>query len=318
MQAVTGAEIETDGRRDAVVRLLGAPAVASTLTRLSGNQLRILAYHGVPDGDAFIDHLLVLREQYSVVRPEQVAAAVDGTGLLPRNAVWITFDDARPTVVTEALPALEAAGVHATMFVCPGLVDSGDPYWFDLVIGAAQRPEGLEFGGSVRRDRAVVSEFKSIPDAVRRDLVAEIDAATVPHLPGQLTREQFDRWRAAGMSVGNHTFDHPCLDQCTPAEQARQITDAHDLLVEWTGGHPEWFAYPNGDWTPESEQALAALGYRAAALFDHHLARASAERRYRLSRLRIDSWVGAERFRAILSGGHSGLFGLSERLLRSR
>lgn len=318
MRTVTGAEIDTDTRRDAVVRLLGAPAVSSTLTRLSGNQLRILAYHGVPDGDAFIDHLLLLREHYVVVRPEQVAAAVDGTRALPRNAVWITFDDARPSVVAEALPALQAAGVHATMFVCPGLVESGDPYWFDLVIGAAGRPEGLEFDGTVRRDRAVVTEFKSIPDGERRELVAEIDPSTVPNLPGQLTHEQFDVWRSADMTVGNHTFDHPCLDQCSPAEQARQITDAHELLVEWTGGHPEWFAYPNGDWTPESEQALAALGYRAAALFDHHLARTSADRRYRLSRLRIDSWVGAERFRAILSGGHSGLFGLTERLLRSR
>ena len=314
---MTGAEIENDVRRDAVVRVLGSPVVASTLTRLSGEHLRILAYHGVPDGDAFIDHLLMLREHFVVVRPEQVADAVDGSRPLPRNAVWITFDDARPSVVREALPALEAAGVHATMFVCPGLVESGDPYWFDLVIGASQRPEGLEFGGTVRRDRAVVSEFKAIPDARRRELVAEIDPGSVAGLPGQLTRAQFDRWRAADMSVGNHTFDHPCLDQCSPEQQTQQIADAHELLSEWVGGHPEWFAYPNGDWTPEAEQALASLGYRAAALFDHHLARPSANVRYRLSRLRIDSWVGAERFRAILSGGHSGLFGLTSRWSRT-
>ncbi len=317
MRRMLSAETDAPLGRDTVVRLLGNPLIASTVNRISSRRLRVLAYHGVPDRAAFARQLAFLRDRYVVVSPADVVDAIDGVRELPRNAVWITFDDARPTVITEALPELVSAGLHATLFVCPGLVQSAEPYWFDVVIGAALSEDGFEYQGQTRRDRAVVTEFKSIADTTRRELTSQIDVTGIADLPRQITREELIEWHSAGMSVGNHTFDHPCLDQCSPAEQERQITAAHELLSEWMGSPPQWFAYPNGDWTPESETILANLGYTAAALFDHHLAQPSPGSRFQISRLRVDSWVNSERFRAILSGGHSGLFGLVGRLRRS-
>ena len=68
------------------------------------------------------------------------------------------------------------------------------------------------------------------------------------------------------------------------------------------------FAYPNGDWTPDSERVLAELDYDLALLFDHRLADVAEANPLRVSRVRLDTDASVGRARAILSGGHSMLY----------
>ena len=122
-----------------------------------------------------------------------------------------------------------------------------------------------------------------------------------------MTVQDLMHWRDLGGDIGNHTWDHPCLDRCEPADQADQI----DRAAEWLDAHGLWerrtFAYPNGDRTPEAEHHLAATGHELVALFDHHLAsRRSGP--MRVSRLRLDAAALPVRTAAVSSGWHSGLF----------
>lgn len=293
-----------------VTRVLGTAPLERAAVARTARHLRVLAYHRVPSAERFarqVDHLV---GHYAPVSGAQVADALAGGPALPPRAVWVTFDDGDPSVVTDGLPVLARAEVPATVFVCPGLVDAGEPPWWRVVEAAGEAGLGADVGGQHLVGRALVRALKAVPDAERRAVLgslAEADAPA-PAPPWALSPADLRRWLDAGMEVGNHTWDHPCLDRCDPDEQRAQLVQAHEWLVALLGRHPRLFAYPNGDHTAHAESVLEELGYEVGLLFDHGLA--SLEQHHlRLSRLRLDSDDDLPRGRAVLSGLHSRVLG---------
>lgn len=292
--------------RARVTDALGSRGVTAVARRWQPHGLRILAYHDVTDPHRFGLHLEHLQAHYRVVSEPEVVAAVRGDAELPAHAVWITFDDGGGGVVQHALPLLAGRGLAATMFVCPGVVESGDAYWWEVLAAAAERglvdaPAGAQ---------TLITQAKSWGDARRRALVERLRPRLGPVAPPPpAPLPALRRWCDAGMAVGNHTWDHPTLQTCAPAAVRAQITSAHD----WFRGQglpvPVSFAYPNGDWTPDAERALQQLGYAVGLLFDHAVARPEGHP-LRLSRLRIDADAPLPRFKAIVSGAHSAVYGL--------
>jgi peptidoglycan/xylan/chitin deacetylase (PgdA/CDA1 family) len=288
-----------------VTQLLGSAPVWQTARAGLTTPLRVLAYHDVPDPDAFERQLRHVARRYDVVSGETVVGWLRGDTSLPRHALWITFDDGCPSAVDAGLPALDALALPATLFVCPGLVD-GEPFWWDVVARAEAlgwRPDDHDAGGA-----ALVSRLKQAPDAVRRSVVAAarhtLDAAGIEP-SGSVDHAALTRWVASGRELGNHTWDHPCLDRCDDDEQARQIRDAGAWLDAFGAfARVRLFAYPNGDWTPAAEALLRKDGYDAALLFDHRPV-GRTPNALRLSRLRLDSDAPLPRARAVVSGAHS-------------
>lgn len=220
-----------------------------------------------------------------------------------RWPVEITFDDGDRSVVENALPLLLRYDLSATLFVCPGLVDSGLPFWWDIVRSAStsQLPPDLREVALSGVDP--VTHLKRVADVERRQVLSSLDV-DLTSLPRSVNRAELRTWLDAGMKVGNHTWDHPCLDQCTDSEQVQQVRNAHDWLVDFSGEHPTTFAYPNGDWAQAAEDELTRLGYGEAFLFDHRVGRPS-QHPLRQSRLRLDSSASIARTRLIISGAHS-------------
>lgn len=290
-------------------RLLGAAPVGATWRRLRPG-LRILAYHDVPNPARFAEHLDLIASAYVPVSGAQVMAARRGHAKLPDRALWVTFDDGDPSVLVNATDALVQRRIPATLFVCPGLIAERRAPWWQTVLAAGAQGHGAAVDGRTLVGPELLGALKTVPDRQRRDACAAIEQAVGPLQAEVPSLDDLKRWQQAGLELGNHTWDHPCLDRCTPDKQAEQIERAHAWLAEHVQPEVLLFAYPNGDRTPHAEKVLRSLGYDGGLLFDHRLnsgAQALDPNR-ELSRLRIDASSPLRRSRAIMSGVHADLF----------
>jgi peptidoglycan/xylan/chitin deacetylase (PgdA/CDA1 family) len=283
---------------------LRSDAVLRTATAASRRHLRVLAYHDVPDPQAFAAQLSWLVDRFTPVDADRVTDAAAGRPLPPR-AVWITFDDGDPSVVEHGLPVLERHGIRATMFVCPGLIGTDTPFWWEAVATADTDVLETVLARPVPDRSAAIADLKLLPDDRRRALVGGLEPSTTARRA--ITEAQLDRWIAAGQDVGNHTWDHPCLDRCTPEEQRHQIRAADEWLRRRVPGWRPRFAYPNGNWVDASEAELAALGYELALLHDHRLA-GRVRDRLRVSRLHVEATDPVDRFASIVAGVQPALW----------
>lgn len=274
-------------------------AMAVPWKALRRQGVRILAYHGVPDGVLFRNQVSHLVSHYS---PVGGIGGPEG----PKPMVWVTFDDGDPSIVDVGLPVLQDFDLVATAFICPGVVDTEEPFWWQVVESAVARGVSVE-GTPIVLDE--LSVLKTVPDKQRRERVARIRLSLEDHLGEpfrvrQLTTDEVRRWLAAGNAVGNHTWDHPVLSNCSPDEQTRQIVTA-DRWLDEKGMNTDVFAYPNGSWSPASESALSQAGYRIGLLFDHRIADSAVG--LSVSRIRVNGTDPMDEFIAKVSGIHPAL-----------
>lgn len=297
----------------AVTAALGLPPVTGWARRRWADRLRVIDYHGIEDAEVFERQMRFLASRYQVVDEDRVRRALHGDGSLPERAVWVTFDDGDPTVVARGLEVLVRVGVPATFYVCPGLVEAGEPPWWELVLAAGRAGHGAEVNGRELAGPALVRELKLVPDRERRDVVDKLRDVGLDRMgPDEwvLHRADLDRWVDAGLGLGNHTWDHPCLHRCDAAEQAAQIRRGQEWLLDYRPGRVPSFAYPNGDRTDHAESVLEDLGCDLALLSDHRLVDPTASP-LRVSRLRLDASAPLNRARAVVSGVHSAGYQLA-------
>lgn len=316
MSACMDEAIESAAQRNGALRdrVLGGRLVAGAFSTATRRRLRVLAYHDVHQLEPFAAQMAWLSARYRPVTVAEVAAAVAGGSRLPDRAVWVTFDDGDPAIIELAQPVLDRYGIAATLFVCPALIDTDEPFWWDVAAEAfALEPDGPPPEQTAR----AVADLKRVPDAARREAVERARARVTAARGQSPTRRQLrsddlDGWVAAGHSVGNHTWDHPCLDMCSEAEQRRQVLEADTWLSRFGIEGPKAFAYPNGNWVGHVEEVLGSLGYGVGVVFDHRLARIDGPS-LAMSRLRISAGAPIARFRAIVSGSHSAAFSVVRR-----
>ena len=289
---------------DAVLRR--SPAQPAFRWRAS-RRLVVLAYHEVLDADAFACQVEYLRTCMHPVSLAEVTAAIRSGRALPRRAVLITFDDGDRTVYEQALPILHERGVPAVAFVIAGLLGTETPFWWREVkelVRCGGRAPGLPHQ-PVECARAL----KRVPNEERLTRIEQLrcsavgPAITMP----QLQRSEVAALEAAGIAIGNHTFTHPCLDRCTAETLETEVVRAHETLADILGRAPTAFAYPNGNADERAARILDDLGYEAAFLFNHRIARFPPRDRFSISRVRVASTTRPDRFRILMSGLHSAM-----------
>ena len=282
-------------------RALAGPAAARLGRRRRIGQRLVLAYHNVvPAGTAaggdcslhldFDD----FRRQLDALRQARVVSLE--TALNPSigdPVVAITFDDAYASAVTLALPELAARGFPSTMFVAPGLLDQGMPWWDRLAAGG-EVPEAVRL--------RCLQVLGGEPPRIER----EMGGAMPDRLDPELSIVSHEQLRHAatlpGITFGSHTWSHPNLSrQNEPSLGSELRRPLEWLRATFPAITRPWVAYPYGLFTSGVEEAARAVGYEAGFAVTGGWS-GKSDRPMALPRLNIPSGLSVEGFRARIAG----------------
>ena len=132
----------------------------------------------------------------------------------------------------------------------------------------------------------------------------------------QLTTSQLKEMQAGGIIIANHSHTHPMFDKCTAEELDREMGISTEILKDLGFSH-EIFAYPNGNYSEQSERAIKKYGIKQAFLFDHKI-NSGEINPLRISRLVVNDSTPLWKFKLILSGWHSKILPLTKALGKLR
>lgn len=324
-------------------------AAAAALDRLLPRRrgvLTILTYHRVdepaarPDlmpslisatPDGFAAQMAMVARQFDPVGLPDVIAALDQPERLPPRAVLVTFDDGYRDFATHAWPALQSAGVPATLFVATAVADDPSaPFWWDRLWSAIWRAPGPDPIatpiGAVpvgrRHARRTVARIRGWLKTLDHDdamtqvdrIVEELGARSAPgadaasppagSLPPTLGWDDLRRLASDGVTLAPHTRHHPLLDHIEVDRAVDEITGAYADLEREIGAIatiPKVLAYPSGAHGGDAVEAarradmLLAMTTRRGG---NDLRRAD---RLRLRRINVGGRVGPPLVRAQLA-----------------
>jgi peptidoglycan/xylan/chitin deacetylase (PgdA/CDA1 family) len=83
------------------------------------------------------------------------------------------------------------------------------------------------------------------------------------HPADMLSWEQLGRLHEAGWEIGSHTHQHVHLSRYSSDAQRELIESSCETLQRELGIRPSTFAYPYGDFSPETPSLLTACGFKA-------------------------------------------------------
>lgn len=276
---------------------------AQPLARLvNASRLAVLGYHGIGDAQNFGRHLDHLARTMNPVSLADVERAVDGGAGLPRHAVLLTFDDGERSMLERGLPLMQARDIPGVCFVVPGHLGGDIPFWWNEVehLHAAGGTTGH---GPHPTPRAAVEALKRLTNAERLVVMDRLRASAPEPAPRarHLRADELPELQAGGIEIGNHTFDHPCLDRCTAAEIRQQLARANSAIAAALGRPPTSMAYPNGNCDPRVVQIAHRLGFRTGFLYDRRLVSFPTRHPLMLSRLHVETPTSVHRLALTLS-----------------
>ena len=314
-------------------RRVARTALTALLERLDvWHGLLVLTYHRIGDPDAcpldrrtfsatpegFAEQIDLLARRCDVVDLRDWEPGRGGRG----RQVAVTFDDGYRDNATVALPVLRRAGVPATFFVTPGLLDRRELPWWDEVawrlrgLREAVRPPGpglprpVPRAGSEDAIAEVAERCKRAPGPVAEALVAHVrrHAPDPPEPSG--AEDLWMRWdevrdlHRAGMAVGGHTMTHPVLTAVPEARQDEEIGASLRRVADETGEDAGLFAYPVGrSWAfgGAARAAAARHGARLAFALDGGHVPAGGADRLALPRASVSTTMTTGRVRSALA-----------------
>ena len=284
--------------RARLARMLRAPAQLPV----------ILMYHRVaqppvdPWGlavspERFRDQLRTLKRKRQPLAMSDFAARLAG-GVLPSDAVALTFDDGYLDNLEYAKPILEDEGVPATVLVTTGWLDSRKLFWWDALtrmillrrepfagevtieaetiafdIGQAEEWEPRKTWRSwdpprSERERLYIrlwEKLQRLDDDARERHVAELSAllGSTEALDEDrvMTSEELARLPSAIVHIGAHAVTHQPLTSMSADKRRREIAQSRDTCRAITPAPIDGFCYPHGDYDAETRAIVSELGF---------------------------------------------------------
>jgi peptidoglycan/xylan/chitin deacetylase (PgdA/CDA1 family) len=248
--------------------------------RQSGAVIALTFHRVLDDGDyqqtCSLDGIVIRKQTFRELsahvaicyEPVDLRAAEPG-GQHSKLPIVFTFDDGWVDTGTVAFPIAREHQIPFVVFVCPGLLDETAPFWPEQLI-ALMREAGSPLG-SEEAERLIERLKHSSPEqreqylANLRENVRE-NAGTDEPMNGDRTLS----WAAIrhmaerGICVGSHTQTHQILTMISSDSIRRELRDSKASIESMLSERCDTFAYPNGNWSPETRNLVAEAGYKLA------------------------------------------------------
>lgn len=294
------------------------------------NRPVILMYHriaeetfdpwGLAVAPGKFDQQLSWLVKHRTLLPLPEFAALHERGDLPQDAVAVTFDDGYACTAAAAAALLERHRVPATIFLPAGLIGTRRRFWWDELAEIVMNHPGTTIhtrGRSVelgeRQDRdfvwprdnrkrtprqksfyALWAELQPLPLAeIERSLtevLAQYPAAIEDERQRLMTAKEARSILSDRIEFGSHALSHVSLPGLSAAEKAHEIRSSVAACEKLTGRRPVSFAYPFGDFDPESEALVADAGFACACTVEPR-AVAANEDLFALPRIKVGNWT---------------------------
>jgi peptidoglycan/xylan/chitin deacetylase (PgdA/CDA1 family) len=259
----------------------------------------------------FAEHLAVLSRIARVVPLAELDSdPMPSYGELPR--VSITFDDGYVDNLLYAVPLLARYKTFGTVFVATSLIGEKSFWWDELaaiiladhplppqlVVRTRSAEVRIESGTDRRRlYDALRSRLKAMRhddqiaalDSLRKSVEGQIE---MDPLARPMTREELLHLKESMcVEIGAHTLTHPSLPNLSLSAQLEEISGSRQACATMLGFTPESFAYPYGDYTPETPALVAQAGFKRA-YSTHPDLNFRGTNPYLIPRFGCDNWTG--------------------------
>lgn len=259
------------------------------------NNLKVLAFHSIDNPIHFEKLIVWLSSNFNIISLDQLNDCVFKNSIIPKNPLLITFDDGDISVYNNGVSILKKYDLPAVLFVITDLIDTKKPFWWNEIKYYLDEVNGNK----------KVWEVKKWPNKDRELYIENLrKRANKPRLESpQLTSGQLREMQASRFTIANHSHTHPMFNKCSALEIESELTMSINRLTA-LGFSPEYFAYPNGNFSLAAERKLQEYEIKTAFLFDHKINNKKINP-LRISRLIVNDTTPLWKFKLILSGLHS-------------
>ena len=273
----------------------GLLGMARWWMRRKRQSLIILNYHRATGGD-LRRHLLYLHSHYRIMHLEAALEELYDTHIEQkskkkdrRTMLALTFDDGYHDNYIHAFKLARELQIPITIFLIPGYIDSGKPFWWlegnrlaSLTqvekVKIQERVYQLERSGEREklaqtiddhlRHAHSVAEREEFLSHLYKALMISMDTKVDDEARPLTWEEIYEMEKSGWVSFGAHTMYHPILANLTDTEEIkREVGECRRVIEKHLDHSISSFAYPIGRLEhigEETVQAVREAGYRWA------------------------------------------------------
>lgn len=245
-------------------------------------QCAVLLYHKVENKNYdyfhlsvtlknFEDQIKYLKNNYNILRVDQFHDYIDGKIKIPRNSLFITFDDGYINNFTNALPILEKYRIQAMFYISTANISTKNEFWWDFLESFLVHKENdlNGFNSDFLNDFFILEDYINLEfsqklyyfhskllklnyrfrDQIIDELIQESNLVfdNKTRRDYLMTEDELINFsKSEFVSIGAHTVNHPFLSSENLDIQFNEIYNSKEYLERILNKKIVDFSYPYG------------------------------------------------------------------------
>ena len=266
------------------------------------------------DEDHFVEHLKYIKNNFTIIKLEDVSSILENT-LVNRRYALITFDDGYIDNYLCAFPILKQNEISATFFLATNFINDAEIPWWDKIaylvrnaqvneIKLTNWPKSIvlckvNISKSIRQvlDMVEVNKEQSIED-VLSELESKLRITSKELINKEtlfMTWDMVREMNEAGMDFGSQTCSHRIMSHLNGEEQELEAKLSKQVIEKEIDCQIKAFAYPVGGRNSFTEETIQIIKkyYELSFSFISGINTSKNLNRLTIKRISVDNNISA-------------------------